>query len=152
MSRVFELLNKVAPDIRGTFLRFPVAIFLLGLSTILFIARLNNLLTDVGEFWFRLGLGLYIGAIFSVAGVLFARSAKRSMASVILVSYIFPLAAIVILQVEATDWVVSLMLAPIAILWLSLAAFVGSSNNIVTDYQSLEAGQTSQNIELQNRF
>ncbi len=132
--------KQFAPDIITTFARFPLAIILAALGTFVAIGLTNNWFTDsLLEPWFRLAAGFSIGAVFATAGSLYGENRNNRGISFVLLAYVLPFIVVVLLQVQSTDWLVSPMLLPVGLLWLSIAAFVNSRNP-----------DTSENI--QNQF
>lgn len=122
-------IKQFAPDILATFARFPLAIILAALGTLITIGLTNNWLADsLLEPWFRLASGLSIGAVFATAGSLYGESRNKRGISFIFLAYALPFIVVVLLQVQNTDWLVSPMLLPVGLLWLSIAAFVNSRN------------------------
>ena len=66
--------ERLAPDILRTWRRFPLAVPLQVLATLIAVAVINDWLSSRDEFWARAFGGLVTGAAFSVAGNLFAES------------------------------------------------------------------------------
>ena len=115
---------------------------------------INGTLDESTETFSRLGFGFVIAAVFSVAGYLFGESTKNNgkrtfMTATIafFLTYIVPVLTIALLQVKATDWLVSFMLAPISLLWLSLSAFVYTQKTTEKPITDSTANQ-----DIQNRF
>ena len=133
-----QWIKNLAPDVAKTLARFPLAIILSFLSTILTIYLINRT-PDKLEEWFLLVAGLSIGAVFAVAGVLYGESKQTKGLGYAILAVVLPLAIIALLQVKSNNWVIALMSAPISLLWLSLAAF--------TDF-----GRGQSRIEIQNKF
>lgn len=62
------LAGRLSPDVPQTLRRFPLAIVLTGLATLVVIANLTELITDDQETWGRVIMGLATGAIFATGG------------------------------------------------------------------------------------
>lgn len=134
-----QWIKDLAPDVAQTVARFPFAILLSFLSTMVAIALTNDLLPTGSEFWFRLGFGLSFAAVFAVAGVLFGESKAKSGVLYLVLAYAIPLAAIALMQIQSSTWVIAPMLAPISILWLSISPFT-------------RTGKGATRADIQNRF
>ncbi|MCF6302905.1 MAG: DUF4153 domain-containing protein [Devosiaceae bacterium] len=118
-----QWIKNFAPDIVATFARFPLAVVLSLMSTLLAIALTNSFFPNNEEMWLRLAAGLSFGAIFAVAGVLYGESNKKSGIAYWLLAFGLPATTIGLMQIESTSWIVAPMLAPIGLLWLSLSPF-----------------------------
>ncbi len=154
MKKLIQMVFKPGASVGEVLLRFPFAILLIAASTIVFIGLITGFLDDTSEFIVRLAFGFGIGAVFSVAGSLFGESitngGKRGLLSggiAIFLTYIMPIITIGLLQIETYQWVVSFMLAPISVLWLSLSPFVYRA-------PSTEGAKSRavHSIDIQNRF
>ncbi|VAW24580.1 hypothetical protein MNBD_ALPHA11-851 [hydrothermal vent metagenome] len=154
MKKFAEMVFRPGTNVSEVISRFPFAILLIVLSTLMFIGLINGFLDDASETIVRLAFGSGIGAVFSVAGSMFGQSitndGKRAFVPgliAIFLTYIMPLIAIGLLQIESYQLVVSYMLAPISVLWLSLSAFVYQAPS------SEGAGsRVARSIDFQNRF
>jgi len=154
MKKFAEMVFRPGTNVGEVMYRFPFAILLIGLSTLLFIGLINGFLDDTSETIVRLAIGFGIGAVFSVAGSMFGQSTetdgKRAFipgAIAIFLTYILPIIAIALLQIESYQWVVSFMLAPISVLWLSLSPFVYRAHS-----PEKSESQAMRSMDIQNRF
>ncbi len=116
-------LERQAPDFVATWQRFPLAIALAALATIIFIGAINNVDWLADEVWARAALGLATGATLAVAGVYFRESRPEAKAVGLLVGIGLPLLAVAAFQVTDSFWFVPWALPLIAILWLSVSPF-----------------------------
>ena len=124
-------LKNIAPDISATLARFPLAIVLAALGTLMTIALLDDwFVQPTLEPIVRLAAGFSIGAVYATAGVLYGESAGKKSISFVILAYILPFVSIALMQVQSTDWIVSPMLLPVGLLWLSIAPFVRTLNSI----------------------
>ncbi|GEM_PF-1381635 len=114
-------LEKFAPDVDATLRRFPLAVLLAALGTILVISLSTALISDSLETWFKLAAGLFTGAIFAAAGVLFAESRPNARAAILILAYVLPLASVALLQISGTRFLISPLLPVIGLFWLSIS-------------------------------
>jgi len=147
MKKLAILLNRFAPDIGVTFSRFPATVILLALSTAVFIALANEWINDSDESWFLFAFGAAFGAIYATAGALNRENANNFGFLGIVLVYLVPIIVIGLMQIVDTGWIISPMLGPIGLLWLSLAAFIGNTGIAATDEE-----RKTLNIAVQNRF
>ncbi|MCF6327129.1 MAG: DUF4153 domain-containing protein [Devosiaceae bacterium] len=154
MKKFVEMIFRPGTNVGEVIFRFPFAILLIALSTIVFIGLINGFLDDTSETIVRLAFGFGIGAVFSVAGSMFGQSieldGKRAFVPSIIaifLTYIVPIIAIGLLQIESYQWVVAFMLAPISVLWLSLSPFIYRAHS--TEGSESRAMRS---MDIQNRF
>jgi len=154
MKKFAEMVFRPGTNVGEVIFRFPFAILLIALSTIVFIGLINGTFDDSSETNVRLAFGFGIGAVFSVAGSMFGQSitndGKRALIPgiiAIFLTFIMPIIAIGLLQIESYQWVVSFMLAPISVLWLSLSPFVYRASS----GEGAES-RSARSIDIQNRF
>jgi hypothetical protein len=132
-------IDALAPDLLDTMRRFPLAIALDAVATVLLIASINEWITLGGEPWLRAIAGFGTGAILAVSGELFVESRPTARFAGLALRYAVPLAAIALFQVTDSRWFVPYALPPIAVFWLSVAAFT-------------RIGSGPQRGEAENRF
>ncbi len=136
---MLKWLQKLSPDFEATLRRFPLAIGMAALGSVIAIAFINDWIGQGGDFWPELAFGLFTGAIFATAGALFAQSRSDARASIIILAYIVPVAAVALLQVWSTRYVISPLLPVIGLFWLSVSP--------VTRW-----GSEEERADIQNRF
>jgi len=120
----FDLKSKIEnfmPDIVATFYRFPATSFLVFVGTLITLYEINFLSSGSDEVIMRLAVGIYVGAIFALAGVLMEESQNTPAWLNSLVKFILPLLTIAAFQVQSNQHLVAFMLIPISILFLSVS-------------------------------
>lgn len=132
-------MERFAPDIVNTVRRFPFPVLLFALATIVLVGLTSSLLNEIEETGTRLALGLATGAVFALAGRLFAESRPDRKLTAFILQYAVPVAVIAALQLRSFEFLMPFMLLPISILWLSVAAFT-------------KIGEGEERIDIQNRF
>ncbi len=123
MAGIADWFTRQAPDVAATFRRFPLAVALLAIGTVLLIALLNEWFVDGDDLFGRLMVGVLAGSFYAVAGALLNESRKIPAWLNILVGWAVPIAVALSLQVENTTWIVALMLPPVGLFWMSVSAF-----------------------------
>ncbi len=123
MMGLVAWLQKLAPDFVATGRRFPFAILLAALTTIVGLALINAPSDLRDPFWERLLIGLATAVPFALAGVMFAESRRDARWVGLLLKYALPVVAVALLQVRDTAWFIPWMLPVIGILWLSVSPF-----------------------------
>src|SRR5262249_27171462 len=118
-------LERQAPDFIKTWRRFPLAIVLAALNTLLVLAAINNVEWVKEEVWGRAAIGLATGAVLAVAGVYFAESRPGAKRWALIAKYLLPLLAIPAFEVTDIGWFVPYALPAVALLWLSISPFTG---------------------------
>ncbi|HVW92229.1 MAG TPA: DUF4153 domain-containing protein [Devosia sp.] len=122
----------------AAFRRFPLAIAMQTVATVLVVGVVNGWLADLGDAdWMRAIAGLSTGALFALAGNLFLESRPERRAEGIVLAYVVPLVVAGAFQVHDTANFAPTLLPAVGMLWASVAAFTG---------------QPAERIELQNRF
>ncbi len=116
-------LERQAPDFLSTFRRFPFAIVLAALNTVVVIGAINEIAWLRDEAWARAALGLSTAAVCAVAGVYFRESRPEARGIGMVLAWLLPLAAIGLFQVTDIAFVVPWTLPAISILWLSVSPF-----------------------------
>ncbi len=137
-----ELLNRIkniAPDMTKTFLRFPLPILFLAISTILFIGITNDIIPDKEDFWPLMALGFLSAAIFATAGRLLSESREKNIVSIIIFEIIIPISVIAAMQIKSFSWFFPFLLPAIGVFWLSISAFT-------------KIGRGIEREEIQDRF
>ena len=119
-------LEKQAPDFLLTGQRFPLAILLAALTTMVVIGDINDVHWLHRELWERTTLGLATGAVLAVAGVYFAESRPEARTAGLLLKYLLPVAAAAAFQITDFAWLVPYALPAVAVLWLSVSPFTRS--------------------------
>ncbi len=132
-------LEKQAPDFLQTGQRFPFAIVLAAIATVVLIGDINDIGWLRGESWERAFLGLATGAVLAVAGVYFAESRPEARVAGLLLKYLLPVAAVAAFQVTDLGWLVPYALPAVAVFWLSVSPFTRIERGAPRD-------------EVQNRF
>jgi hypothetical protein len=112
-----------APDLVKTLRRFPFAIVLTALATLVSIALINEHIRDTDDTYVRLAIGLLTGAIFSLAGQLWAEAGARNKIMQAALIYLVPIVVIGAMQVRTFQWIMPYPAVAIAFLWLSVSAF-----------------------------
>ncbi|HHG90316.1 MAG TPA: DUF4153 domain-containing protein [Devosia sp.] len=136
---MWKWLADLSPDFSTTLRRFPLAICMAALGTLIAIAFINDWIGEGTDFWPELAFGLFTGAIFATAGSLFAQSRPDAKISIVVLAYILPLVAVALLQVWSTRYVISPLLPVIGLFWLSVSP--------VTRW-----GSGEERADIQNRF
>ena len=116
--------ERLAPDVLRTWRRFPLAVPLQVLATLVALAVINDWLSSRDEFWARAFGGLATGAAFSVAGNLFAESRLDRRRLGLVLAYVVPLAVVALCQVRDSTNFVPYLLPVISIFWMSVAGFL----------------------------
>jgi hypothetical protein len=116
-------LERQAPDFLATWQRFPLAIFMAALTTLIALGAINGQFWLQQEVWGRAAFGLATGAVLAVAGVYFAESRPENKLIAIGLKYLLPLAAVGLFEVTDIAWFVPYALPAIAVLWLSVSPF-----------------------------
>lgn len=116
-------LEKQAPDFLSTGQRFPFAIVLAALTTIVVIGAINGVEWMREEVWARAALGFATGAVFAVAGVYFAESRPEARIAGPLLRYLLPIVAVAAFQITDIAWFVPYAMPAVAVLWLSVSPF-----------------------------
>lgn len=116
-------LERQAPDFLQTWQRFPLAIVLAALNTVIVLGAINEVQWLQQEVWARAAFGLATGAVLAVAGAYFAESRPEATAWGVALKYLLPLAAIGLVQITDTAWFVPYALPAVSILWLSVSPF-----------------------------
>ena len=116
---------RLAPDLPDTLRRFPLPIAFAAAATIGILALTNELVPHGQESWVRGVLGLATGAIFALAGALFAESRPGKATGSLVLAYIVPIAVALLFQWRDTTFFVPHAMPVIGALWLSVAAFTG---------------------------
>lgn len=132
-------MEKFAPDIAQTVRRFPFAIVLLAIATILLIGLVSEYLNEGDETYIRLTLGLFTGALFATAGQIWSERTGRPKALQAVIIYLIPVLVAAAMQLRTFEWVMPWPLFPIAFLWMSIAGFT-------------EPGKPEARETLQNQF
>lgn len=114
--------GRLSPDVPETLKRFPLAILLAGLATLLLIGGTTELLVENGELLFRWMMGLATGAIFATGGALFAETRKRGSLLGFFAAYVVPIATVAAWHVPGDRWLVAYALPAIGTLWTSVSA------------------------------
>ena len=81
---MLKWLQKLSPDFDATLRRFPLAIGMAALGTLIAIAFINDWMGEGADFWPELAFGLFTGAIFATAGSLFAESRPDAKAAIVI--------------------------------------------------------------------
>lgn len=119
------LAGRLSPDVPVTFRRFPLAILMTGLATLILIGAMTGVLQANSEMWGRLTAGLATGAIFATGGALFAETRKSGSILGLFAAWAVPLLAAAAWQVTSTGWLIPFALPVIGTLWTSVAATTG---------------------------
>lgn len=119
---MWQRFNRLSPDLVATLSRFPLAVGLLALGTILSLAGINELVDLESEHWARLIVGVFTGAIFAVAGRLFTETRPDRPILARFLAYALPIVIIVAFQPDMSSQWVPYGLPVVAFLWLSLSA------------------------------
>lgn len=122
-SKLSRLMDRFSPDILRTFRRFPLAIFLIGITACVFTALIHDFLNDDADFWARIGLGAATGAAMATAGRLFVESRPGLVRRGFVLAYILPLIFAGLVQIEDTQFIFVWVLPVVAGFWLSVSAF-----------------------------
>ncbi len=133
--RFKDWLERQAPDFVQTGQRFPLAILMAALATVIVIGAINDQTWLQHEVWVRAGLGLATGAVFAVAGVYFAESRPADRLVGMLLKYLLPVAAVGAVQVTDIAWFVPYALPAISILWLSVSPFTRVDRDVARQEQ-----------------
>lgn len=131
--------EKQAPDFLLTGQRFPFAILLAALTTLIVIGAINDIDWMRDEVWGRAALGLATGAVLAVAGVYFAESRPEARIAGPILKFALPIAVAAAFQVRDITWFVPFAIPAVAIVWLSVSPFT-----------RIERGAPRE--EVQNRF
>lgn len=130
-----DWLERQAPDFVETWRRFPLAIILAALNTLLILAAINGLEWVEHDAWGRAAFGLATGAVLAVAGVYFAESRPDAKRWGLFLKYALPLLAIAAFQVTDIAWFVPYALPAVAILWLSVSPFTRVERGVPREEQ-----------------
>lgn len=118
--------HRLSPDLAAAFRRFPLAIVLSGLATMLIIATHYDLLARYGvTSWSRHSPGLLLAALYAAAGSLLVESRVAPRWLSLPAAWLLPLAVAVLYPIEHVAWIDSDGLLPLGILWFSIAAVTG---------------------------
>lgn len=128
-------LEKQAPDFLMTGQRFPFAILLAALTTIIVIGAINGLEWMRDEVWARAALGLATGAVLAVAGVYFAESRPEARLAALLLKYALPIAVVAAFQIRDISWFVPFAIPAVAVLWLSVSPFTRIERGVPREEQ-----------------
>ena len=116
-------LERQAPDFVVTWRRFPLAISMAFIMTLIALGAMNDVEWLRQEVWARAAAGLATGAVLAVAGVYFADSRPEAKRLGAFLKYVLPLLAIAAFEVTDIAWFVPYALPAIAVLWLSVSPF-----------------------------
>lgn len=116
-----EWLERLAPDVTATLRRFPFAIVLTAIGTIVALVSINELTSLQAEDLMRWFAGFATAAVCAVAGVLFRESRPEARGAGLLLSYVVPLLAVAAFQVRDAGWLFPVTLPVVALLWLSVS-------------------------------
>ena len=117
-------LEQLAPDFVATYKRFSFAILLAAITTTITLGSINEIVWLWDQVWFRAIGGVATGAVFSVAGTLFAESRPEARRAGLLLTYGLPILPIVAFQVYDPTWLTPFALPVVAVLWLSVSPFM----------------------------
>ncbi len=123
MANWTKKIENFAPDIAKTIKRFPLPVLFLAIATFLFIAIVNNFLSEKDNFWPLLAAGFATAAIFALAGRLFNESKSTNIIALIVLEIIVPIAVIAAMQIKSFTLFVPFFLPLIGIFWLSISPF-----------------------------
>jgi len=118
-----EWLDRLAPDLVATLLRFPLASLLIACTTVAVLIAISNPGDLPEDIWVRIVGGLATGSVFAVAGAIFAESRPEARWTRVVLAYAVPVLAVGAFQVSDTNWVVPWAFPAISILWLSVSGF-----------------------------
>jgi hypothetical protein len=123
-------LDRFAPDLVATVRRFPFAVLLAAGATAAAIASINWDIPAGDGNWWRWFFGIASGAVFALAGRLFAESRPEAPVSGLILGYLVPLLAIGAFHIPDGLWIAPYLLPVISVLWLSVSAFtrIGSGD------------------------
>lgn len=114
-------LEKLAPDVVSTARRFPFAIVLAAIVTIIGLVQINDLSTVPSDDLMLWIAGFATAAVCAVAGVMITESRPDSRWAGLLLTYALPLAVVAAFQVRDANWIVPLVLPVVALFWLSVS-------------------------------
>ncbi|MEX2277999.1 MAG: DUF4153 domain-containing protein [Cucumibacter sp.] len=114
-------LEQLAPDVNATFGRFPLAVILILLATVVFVAAINEFVPPSDELWWRIVAGLGTGAVFAAAGKFIAESRPGTRIAALVLRFLVPVLAIAAWQVRSTEFLVPWALPAVALLFLSVS-------------------------------
>lgn len=122
----------------AAFRRFPLAIAMQTVATVIVVGVANGWLASADAAgWTRAIAGLTTGALFALAGNLFAEGRPERRGEGIVLAYVVPLVVAGAFQLRDTTNFAPVLLPAVGLLWASVAGFTG---------------QPAERIELQNRF
>jgi len=128
-------LERQAPDFLTTWQRFPLAICMAALMTMITLGAINDIAWLRDEVWGRAAMGLATGAVFAVAGVYFAESRPEARAWDLALRFILPVATVGLFQITDIAWFVPFAMPAIAILWLSVSPFTRVERGLAREAQ-----------------
>lgn len=122
MAAATTWFEGLAPDVTVTVRRFPLAVALAALTTVVALAAINQTTWLPEEDWFRLALGFASAAVCAVAGVFVVESRPNDKRFGFVALYAVPLVVLGLFQVRDAAWVATPLLLPIVtLLWLSIS-------------------------------
>jgi hypothetical protein len=128
--------ERWAPDFIETVRRFPLAIGLQALATVALIASINGWLASIDDTWWRIVAGLSTGALFSVAGRLFAESQADGGGRLgPFLNYSLPMLVGASFAIRDTTNFVPYLLPVIGTMWLSVSAFTAMGKGPAAEEQ-----------------
>ncbi len=125
MTRAPDRFEWLAPDFWRTIARFPAAVGLAAVATVVILLLINGVVDDANDIWPRLALGLGTGAAAAVAGVLYVESGPHAAWLGIGARYVAPLLLTCIIAFVPENWAVFPVLPVSTVMWLSVSASAG---------------------------